>query len=135
MQDEVVNAFIKCTFFIFSFIFGCIVVVAGLFIRHIIIFDSIIFGIISGVCCKSFFPIHPAFCLLIGLAVTGGMLFLQNTRFGFWIIGVLLSLVWAFIFAFLAYTLLGEDMVWFYVVLGLAFACMMLLHIKAKNMA
>ena len=48
---------------------------------------------------------------------------------------MLLSLVWAFIFAFLAYTLLGEDMVWFYVILGLAFACMMLLHIKAKNMA
>lgn len=112
-----------------------IVMVVGLFIGHIIIFDSIALGIISGVCCNHFTDIHPALCLLIGAAVFVGLLFLQKTRFGFWIIGVLLSAAWAFVFAFFAYIFAGEDMIWFYVVLGLAFVVMLLLHIRAREKA
>lgn len=112
-----------------------IVMVVGLFIGHIIIFDSIALGIISGVCCNHFTDIHPALCLLIGAAVFVGLLFLQKTRFGFWIIGVLLSAAWAFVFAFFAYIFAGEDMIWFYVVLGLAFVVMVLLHIRARERA
>jgi hypothetical protein len=112
-----------------------VVMVVGLFIGHIIIFDSIALGIISGVCCNHFTDIHPALCLLIGAAVFAGLLFLQKTRFGFWIIGVLLSAAWAFVFAFFAYIFAGEDMIWFYVVLGLAFVVMVLLHIRARERA
>lgn len=112
---------------------GAVITAVGLFFGHIILFDSIALGIVSGVCCHAFAAIHPALCLLIGLAVFGGLLFLQGTRFGFWIIGVVLSAVWAFVFAFLAYAFAGEDMVWFYVVLGLAFAMMLWLHIRARD--
>lgn len=115
--------------------FSLILMVIGLFVRHTIIFDSIALGIISGVCCNHFFTFHPAFCLLIGIAVFAGLLFLQNTRFGFWIIGVIMSAAWAFVFAFFAYIFAGEDMIWFYVILGLSFIVMLLLRIRARDKA
>ena len=88
-----------------------ILLIISVFVGHIIFFDS----------------------LLVGVAVFAALLFLQNTRFGFWAIGLLMSAVWAFIFAFFAYIFAGEDMIWFYVVLGLAFIVMVGLHIKARS--
>lgn len=117
---------------VIGIVFSLIFMVVGLFVGHIIIFDSIALGIISGVCCSYFLTLHPAFCLLIGIAVFVGLLFLQHTSVGFWIIGCLLSAVWAFIFAFFVY-LFTEDMTWFYVVAGIAFVVMLLLHISARN--
>lgn len=65
---------------------GFIVMVVGLFVGHVIIFDSIALGIISGVCCNHFFKLHSALCLLIGVIVFALLLFLQKTCFGFGII-------------------------------------------------
>ncbi len=110
-----------------------ILLVVGLFIGHIILFDSIALGIISGVCCSHFFTLHPAFCLLIGVAVFVGLLFLQRTSAGFWIIGCLLSAVWAIIFGLLAFLISNADPLWFYVVGGIAFVVMLLLHIRARD--
>lgn len=64
-----------------------VVMVVGLFIGHIIIFDSIALGIISGVCCNHFTDIHPALCLLIGAAVFAGLLFLQKRASAFGLSG------------------------------------------------
>ena len=109
--------------------------VVGLFIGRIIVFDSIALGIISGVCCNHFLTLHPALCVLIGAAVFALLLFLQKTRFGFWVIGVLLSAAWAVIFGLLAFIISNADQLWFYVVCGLAFIVMLLLHIKARDKA
>ena len=78
-------------YLIIGLVVSFILMVVGLFIGHIIVFDSIALGIISGVCCNHFFMLHPALCVLIGAAVFALLLFLQKTRFGFWVIGVLLS--------------------------------------------
>ena len=122
-------------YLIIALVIGFIVMVVGLFVGHIIIFDSIALGIIAGVCCNHFFKLHPALCLLIGVVVFALLLFLQNTRFGFWIIGILLSAVWAVIFGLLAFLISNADQVWFYVVCGLSFVVMLLLHIKARDKA
>lgn len=119
---------------ILGLVISFILLVVGLFIGHIILFDSIALGIISGLCCNHFLTLHPAFCLLIGVEVFAGLLLLQKTAVGFWVIGVLLSAVWAFIFAFFAY-IFTEDMIWFYVVGGIAFVVMLLLHIRARDKA
>lgn len=124
--------FAQGAFLVLGLAISLILLVVGLFVGHIIIFDSIALGIIAGVCLNHFLTLHPALSLLAGIAVFVALLFLQHTRFGFWIIGGLLSAVWAFIFAFFAYVFAGEDMIWFYVVLGLAFVVMLLLHIKAR---
>lgn len=120
-------------FFVLGIIIGLVITVIGLFVGHIILFDSIALAIISGVCCNQFLSIHPALCLLIAIAVFIALFFLQNTRFGFWIIGVLLSAAWAFVFAVFAYIFSGEDMIWTYVILGLAFVIMIGLHIRARK--
>ena len=113
-------------YLIIGLVVSFILMVVGLFIGHIIVFDSIALGIISGVCCNHFLTLHPALCVL---------LFLQKTRFGFWVIGVLLSAAWAVIFGLLAFIISNADQLWFYVVCGLAFIVMLLLHIKARDKA
>ena len=112
-------------YLIIGLVVSFILMVVGLFIGHIIVFDSIALGIISGVCCNHFFMLHPALCVLIGAAVFALLLFLQKTRFGFWVIGVLLSAAWAVIFGLLAFIISNADQLWFYVVCGLAFIVML----------
>lgn len=114
---------------------GFIVMAVGLFVGHIIIFDSIALGIIAGVCCRQFFNLHPALCLLAGIAVFAVLLFLQNTRFGFWVIGILLSAVWAVLFGLLAFILSNGDPLWLGVIAGLSFVVVLLLHIHARDKA
>ena len=122
-------------YLILALAIGFIIMVVGLFVGHIIVFDSIALGIISGVCCNHFFALHPALCLLTGVVVFALLLFLQKTRFGFWIIGVLLSAVWAVIFGLLAFIISNADPVWFFVICGISFVIMLILHIKARNKA
>ena len=122
-------------YLILALAIGFIIMVVGLFVGHIIVFDSIALGIISGVCCNHFFTLHPALCLLIGVVVFALLLFLQKTRFGFWIIGILLSAVWAVIFGLLAFIISNADPVWFFVICGISFVIMLILHIKARNKA
>lgn len=122
-------------FLLIGLAIGLVCMVVGLFIGHIITFDSIALGIIAGVCCNYYFTLHPALCLLIGAAVFAALLFLQHTRFGFWIIGVLLSLAWAVIFGLLAFTISNADQLWFFVVFGLSFLVMLALHKRAREKA
>ena len=120
-------------FFAIGIVIGLVMTAIGLFVGHIILFDSIALAVVSAVCCNQFLDVHPAFCLLIGIAAFAVLFFLQHTRFGFWLIGGLLSAAWAFVFAFLAYVFSGEDMIWFYVIFGLALVLMIWLHLRAKN--
>ena len=71
---------------------GLVCSVIGLFFGHIILFDSIALGIAAGVCCNQFTAIHPALCLVIGIATFLLLLWLQNTRISFWLVGGLLVL-------------------------------------------
>ncbi|WP_125143710.1 hypothetical protein [Clostridium transplantifaecale] len=111
-------------------VIGLVLMVIGLFFGNIILFDSISLAAGAGFACHLLAGVHPAICLVIGLVF---LFWLQNTAVGFWIIGGILSLFWAFVFGFLAYAFSGEDMVWFYVVMGLGVLLMGGLHLKAKN--
>ena len=73
---------------------GLVCSVIGLFFGHIILFDSIALGIAAGVCCNQFTAIHPALCLVIGIATFLLLLWLQNTSIGFWLVGGLLTLIY-----------------------------------------
>lgn len=116
-----------------SIIIGLIFTIIGVFIGHIILFDSIFLAAISGIVCNQIWGVHPALCVVIAIALFGLLFWLQNTKAGFWIISVLLSVFWAFVFGFFAHIFSGEDMIWFYVVMGLGFIVMMGLHLKARN--
>jgi hypothetical protein len=52
---------------------------------------------------------------------------------GFWIIGLLMSAAWAFVFSVFAHIFSNGDMVWTYIILGLGFVLMVGLHLKVKD--
>ena len=49
---------------------GFVFMVIGLFIGHIIVFDSIALGILSGVACNYFFTLHPALFGLLAFVIS-----------------------------------------------------------------
>ena len=98
---------------------GLIVTVIGLFFGNIIVFDSIALAILAGFLSHGLLGVHPALAIVIGIAVLLGLLLLHRTRPGFWLIGGVLSVVWGFVFATMAYEFSGKDMVWTYVVWAL----------------
>ena len=118
---------------VIGIIFGLIFTVIGLFVGHIILFDSIFLAAISGLICNQVWNVHPALCLVIALALFGILYWLQKTKVGFWIIGPLLSAFWALVFGFLAYAFSSSDPIWGYVVTGLGFIVMIGLHLRARN--
>jgi len=109
--------------------------IIGLFTDNIILFESIGIAIAAGCLSGHFFQIHPAFCILIGIAVMAGLYFLMNTKFGFWIIGGVMSVAWGFCAATFAFMISEKDMIWAYVTWGLATIAILALHIRAKNNA
>lgn len=119
--------------FIIGIAISLLISIIGLFIGHIILFDSIALALTAGVVSNSVFSIHPAISLVIGIALFALLFWLQNTKFGFWIIGGLLSLAWGYIFSVIAYMFSNRDVTWHYVVLVLGTVLMMGLHIKARD--
>ena len=115
-----------------SAVIGVIMAIMGAFINNIIIFDSIVIALAGGIAANKLLHIHPAFCLLIGIALFVLMFLLQRTKFGFWIIGGLLTVFWSFIFATITY-LFSEDSTWAYVIWGLSAAFVAGLHLYAKK--
>lgn len=114
-------------------IIGLLCLVVGLFLGHIIIFDSVALGIVAGVCCNVFINVHPAICLVIGIAVFLLLLWLQNTNVGFWIIGGILTLFYAVVFGFFGYIFSENDPVWGCVIFGLGFILIGVLHLCARD--
>ena len=102
-------------------VIGLICSVIGLFFGH------------AGVCCNSFTPIHPALCLVIGIAVFLLLLWLQRTSVGFWVIGGLLTLIYAAVAGLLACLLTEKDLVWGWVTFGIVFLVIGGLHLHARD--
>ncbi len=66
----------------------CILItIIGLFVGQIILFDSIALSIAAAIVCYQLWSIHPAFCLLIGIALFIFLFWLQNTKVGFGSLG------------------------------------------------
>ena len=95
---------------------GLVCSVIGLFFGYIILFDSISLGIAAGVCCNQFPAIHPALCPVIGIVTFLLLLWLQNTSIGFWLVGGLLTLIYAAVFGLLAYFISEHDSIWDWVI-------------------
>lgn len=120
-------------FFSIYFALSIVLTVIGLFFGNIILFDSILLAALSGLLCNTVWSVHPAFCLLIGIAVFLLLLWLQHTSVGFWLIGGLLCLLWSAVFGIVAYFLSANDPIWGWVVFGLALAITGGLHIHARS--
>lgn len=114
---------------------GFILFLIGLFFKQIIVFDSIALGVIAGFAANGVWHLSTIFSIGIGVGVFALLLFLQMTKAGFWIIGVLLSVLWGFIFAFVAWSVTDKSPFWTYGVWVVGALLIMLLHLGSrKNM-
>lgn len=109
--------------------------IIGLFLKQIIIFDSIALGIIAGFTAHGLLHVNMVLAIIIGIAVFGIMLFLQMTKVGFWIIGLIMSGLWGFIFGAVAWSITDRNPFWTYGVWIAGALVIMLLHLwSRKNM-
>ena len=118
---------------VISIVVMVLATIIGLFANNIILFESIGMSIAAGCLAGHFWQIHPAFCILIGIGALFGLYNLMKTKFGFWTIGGLMSLLWGFVVAIIVYDSTGRDAIWLFVSWGLVTAGVLALHIKAKN--
>lgn len=110
-------------------------IIIGLFLKQIIIFDSIALGIVAGFSAYGLLHINMVLAIIIGIAAFGIILFLQMTKAGFWIIGLIMSALWGFIFAFVAWSITDHNPFWTYGVWIAGGLVIMLLHLwSRKNM-
>ena len=114
---------------------GFMFFIIGLFLKQIIIFDSIALGIVAGFTAHGPLHVNTVLAIIIGIAVFGILLCLQITKAGFWIIGMILSILWGFIFAFIAWSITEQNPFWTYSVWIAGALVVMLLHVwSRKNM-
>ena len=71
--------------------------------------------------------------LVIGIATFLLLLWLQNTSIGFWLVGGLLTLIYAAVFGLLAYFISEHDSIWGWVIFGLVFLVVGALHLRARD--
>ena len=60
----------------------------------ILLLDSLILAVLSGIWIRTITEIHPVFCILTGIAVLAGMMLLYTRRCMFWIFTVTSSVLW-----------------------------------------
>jgi hypothetical protein len=114
---------------------GIIIFIIGLFLKQIIIFDSIALGVIAGFTAHGVLHVHTVLAIVIGIAVFGILLGLQMTKPGFWIIGILLSILWGFIFGAVAWSVTEHNLFWTYCIWIAGALVILLLHLwSRKNM-
>ena len=114
-------------------VLSIVLTVIGLFIGNIILFDSILLAALSGLLCHTLWMLHPALCLVVGIAVFLLLYWLQHTGVGFWLIGGKMSLLWSAVFGVLAYFISEHDPIWGWVVFGIAAVVLGSLHLHAKE--
>lgn len=113
------------------------------FLERITLVNSFVLAAAGGItlylCNRNFdaffsFKIHPAICLVIGIALFFLFYFIQTTKVGFWIFAVLFSTVWAFMTAVLLRLFITSmDMVWFWVVFGISFIINIGSHLRSRD--
>ena len=102
------------------------------FLSNVVACDKIVLSLAGGIAASVVLHIHPAFCLLIGIAIFVALSFIQRLRFGYWILAALMTLFWAFLFGFITY-MFTDDNTWFYVIFGLSAIFVAGLHWKVKD--
>ena len=105
--------------------------VVGLWFSQIIFFDSALTGVAAGMACNHFAHIHPAICIVIGLAACFIIFMLETTTHCVWVFGGLFTLANPTAIGVVAFTEGGK--IWGVVVFGLTILIVGGLHVHARN--
>jgi hypothetical protein len=105
-----------------------------LFIKNIIVFESILLGIAAAIVSAKMLSIHPAFALLIGIGVFILFTALQNvSKIGFVLATIAMSAFWGAVNMCIGMIFYGDDRIWRGVVFGMGACLSILLHISARG--
>lgn len=108
------DAVLKMLFAFFKILIIAVIALIIVFLKHIILFESVLVAVICGIACFKLAQLHGAFALLVAVAVFFLLFRLQYTKYGFWIIGTMMSLLWSLFFC-----MFGTDKIWQYTIFGL----------------
>lgn len=118
---------------VISIFVGLVVGIVGLFLKDIITFDSIAIAILSGALLGGLLKWHFGICIVTAFVIFFLLMFLQNTKIGFWVIASIMSLFWGLVFGLLFYS--GKlGMIWNYGMWVVGFVLVMILHLRAKKL-
>ena len=92
------------------------------FTQYIEIFDAVIVAVFVWLCSMVFFSINGWIGFVIGLVFAGIFYAIFKTKYGFWLMTVFFSWLWAYIFGSMAKSFSDGDPIAFWVVGILAFA-------------
>ncbi len=96
--------------------------------KDIPVIDSLITLIGSAIAIHSLTNIHPAFCILVGIAVTVILGAFFMTRIGSWIISIIYSALWGLLLDLIVFSIAHEDWIWFWVSGGIVFLISLFQH-------
>lgn len=103
------------------------------FIGNVILVESGILALTAGLLSHHLWNVHPAIALVIGIGIFILSYIIQHTKVGMWTLGIIMSFLWAVIFAVIAHDIPGSDMVWTHVTFLISFILVIGLHIYARD--
>jgi hypothetical protein len=120
------------------FIIGAVLFVTGfivmLYFKNIVLFEGLLCAVITFFVALKLLSFHPVFALLTAAGVLLLLIALTlNTRFGFWIVSVLMSLIWSCAALLISEILFGEDIIWYIFCGTLGFVVSLALHISVRK--
>lgn len=101
-------------------------------IANIIICEGIIVAAILGVICGTTWGVHPALCIIIGIAICLVFIALHKLKVGFWIITPIMTAAWIYLFGEFTYDHSNGDWIWTIVVGAISAVCILGLHLRAR---
>ena len=115
------------------FIFLPILLPLSIFFGNVILFDSLLVSVASGLLANKAFSIHPAISLVIGIIVLVSVYKLYHTDIGFWVFGILFTIAVSAITSALVRRLTNGDLIWGWITFGLSVGFVGWLHYANRD--
>ena len=97
-----------------------VVMFLTLCMANMILADSLIAALLTGILMRMEFHLHPVLCLMAGFLILAGMTFLYTRDKGYAILRWASTIIWGYLAGFFAYDIFGRDPLWgvFFALLG-----------------
>ena len=104
------------------------------FTTRIISAECFIAALIAWLLLRHAVGLHTVFCIIISIGVFAGMRMLFHTKPGFVIFSSIASFAWASMFAAIAHSATGGDMIWVWFIGITSFGAVMFFHLMQRTM-
>lgn len=110
-----------------------VVVILTISITNIVLADTLILSLVSGIILNAVFHLHPVFCILAGASIFAGMTILYMKEKWFSVFEWISMLSWGYIASFITYDLSSGDRLWTWLIGMIVCAFNYVLHEYARQ--